>query len=472
MATRRQILSTLGVSTIAATLPVVSATAKEKPKTVIPKRVLGRTGHMVTPLALGGQAALQWTPQGVDAPDIIVRAVELDVNYLDSANVYGPSQMNYGEAFRRINLVPGKPGYDAALREHLYIASKTNKRFARDPSAQPGAALAVEELKRTLTQMFGDGNGFIPEGAYLNAIQIHALGSYEDIDRLYLGMPERGGKMPEQIGAFAALLDYRDGTNYTGLNPDHRHWVRHVGVTGHLNSPILMKMLRKDEGNNLDTLLVALNVNDKLYLPHQNNVLPLAVARGMGVIAMKVFADGVFFGKEARFSKTPADVITTVGDPAKLNYHDMIRYTLSLPGVSCAVIGTGHIDRKDPSKDQLVMNLAAAIDEPMTPAEREKLEQQSAAMFGPTTNYFQSPAQGLTQPTEVKATKLADRVAVSWQAGYAGANPIRSYQIRVGGKTVLAIPARPQLTMAPLTAYLTPSEAAGGAVDVIASETI
>ena len=59
------------------------------------------------------------------------------MNYLDSANVYGPSQMNYGEAFRRINLVPGKPGYNAALREHLYIASKTNKRFARDPSASP-----------------------------------------------------------------------------------------------------------------------------------------------------------------------------------------------------------------------------------------------------------------------------------------------------------------------------------------------
>ena len=239
MATRRQILTTLGATTMAASLSPVAAAAKEKPKTVIPKRVLGRTGHMVTPLALGGQASLQWTPEGVDAPDIIVRAVELGVNYLDTANVYGPSQMNYGEAFRRLHLVPGTAGYDSALREKLFLASKTTRRFARDPSAQPDAQMTIDDLKRSLTQIFGDGKGSIPEGAYLNSIQIHALGKIEDIDALYLGMAERGGKMPEQIGAFAALLDYRDGTNYTGLNPDHRRWVRHIGVTGHLDSNIL-----------------------------------------------------------------------------------------------------------------------------------------------------------------------------------------------------------------------------------------
>jgi hypothetical protein len=208
-------------------------------------------------------------------------------------------------------------------------------------------------------------------------------------------------------------------------------------------------------------------------LPHQNNVLPLAVARGMGVIAMKVFADGAFVGKEAHWTRGPQEVVTTVGDAqGRLNTHDMVRYTLSLPGVSCAVIGTGHIDRKDPAKDQIVANLAAAIDEPMTPAEREKLEREAAAKFGATTNYFQEKARGLVQPTDIKVTKLADRVAVSWQAGYAGANPIRSWQIRSGGKTLLTIPFRPQLTMAPLTAYLTPAEAAGGNIEVVASETI
>jgi hypothetical protein len=93
-------------------------------------------------------------------------------------------------------------------------------------------------------------------------------------------------------------------------------------------------------------------------------------------------------------------------------------------------------------------------------------------MFGPTTNYFQAPATGLVQPTDVKVAKSADRVVVSWQAGYAGAKPIRSWQIRSGGKTLLTIPFRPQLSMAPLTAYLKAEQAAGGNVDVVASETI
>jgi aryl-alcohol dehydrogenase-like predicted oxidoreductase len=473
MTNRRQILTALGGTTLAATLPLGAAAAKSaaKPAPVIPKRTLGRTGAMVTPLALGGQAALQWTPPGTDAPDIIVRAVQLGLNYLDSANVYGPSQVNYGEAFRRINLAPGRPNYDAALREKLYIASKTNKRFARDPSQPAGATLAIDDLKRSMTQMFGDGQGAVPDGAYLDAIQIHALGKVEDIDTLYLGMKERGGRMPEKIGAFAALIDYRDGTNYTGLNPQHKRWVRHVGVTGHLSSPILMKMLRLDENHDLDQLLVALNVNDKLYQPHQYNVLPLAVARGMGVIAMKVFADGVFFGKEARFSRNPDDVNTKVGN-AKISTHDMVRYTLSLPGVCCAIIGTGHIDRADASKDQMVANLAAAIDTPMTADERAALETAAAEKYGATTNYFQEPAKGLIQPTDVKVTKDGGRVLVSWQAGYAGARPIQSYQIKAGGKTVLTIPARVQLGMAPLTAWLTNETLPDGAIEVVASETI
>ena len=310
MITRRNILKLLGTLPAAGYLTtnhVWAETATER----LPKRLLGRTGRWVTPLALGGQASLQWTAPGIDAPDIIVRAVQLGLNYLDSANLYGPSQMNYGEAFRRIHLAPGAPDYNAPLRESLYIATKTRERFALGPSSpaatSPGAT-AVTDIKRSLTQMFGDGKGYIPEDAYLDAIQMHAISTMEDVDQLYLGMAERGSKMPDRIGAFPALLDYRDGTNYTGLNPEHKHYVRHVGATGHLSSPVLMEMLRRDTGNNLDTLLVALNANDTLYTSHQFNVLQLAVGRGMGVIAMKLFGDGTFYGKDPHFSKVPADV--------------------------------------------------------------------------------------------------------------------------------------------------------------------
>ncbi len=151
---------------------------------------------------------------------------------------------------------------------------------------------AIDDLKRSLTQMFGDGKGYIPEGAYVDCMQIHFLAQMDSVDMIYEGLGDRGSNMPERIGALAGLLAYRNGTNYTGLNPEHRIYVKHIGITGHSESPILMRAIRRDTYDAIDTLLVSLNANDRLYGANQNNVLPLAMARGVGIIAMKVFADG------------------------------------------------------------------------------------------------------------------------------------------------------------------------------------
>jgi aryl-alcohol dehydrogenase-like predicted oxidoreductase len=418
---------------------------------------------------------MQWTAQGIDAPDIIVRAVQLGVNYLDSANVYGPSQVNYGEAFRRMHLVPGAADYNPALRESLYIASKTWERYGAGPSTSlfpnPGAT-AVSDLERTLTQMFGDGKGYIPEGAYLDALQLHCVDTTEQIDQIYLGMAERGSKMPERIGTMATLLDYRDGTNYTGLNPKNKRYIRHIGVTGHLSSPVLMEVLRRDTENNLDTLLVALNANDKLYTSHEFNVLQVAVGRGMGVIAMKLFGDGSFFGKESHFSRSTADVIYSVGKADKANYQDLVRYSLSIPGVSCAVTGIGHIDREKPENDQLVANLAAATQDPASPADRRRIERETAERYGATTNYFQLAQSGLAQPTVVKVEKAngSDQVTVRWNTAIAAARPISRYEIRSGDRLLLSVPYRPQLTPDLLWASVPASAVGGGTVTVTAKE--
>jgi aryl-alcohol dehydrogenase-like predicted oxidoreductase len=475
MVSRRNILKVLGTLPAAGYLATSRTAWAEAPRPKLPQRLLGRTGRWVTPLALGGQASLQWTAPGIDAPDIIVRAVQLGVNYLDSANVYGPSQMNYGEAFRRLHLVPGTPEYNAPLRASLYIASKTRERYGLGPSSQaataPGAT-AVSDLRRTLTQMFGDGKGYIPEGAYIDAIQMHALQGMEEADQLYEGMAERGGKMPDRIGAIAAMLDYRDGTNYTGLNPERRQWVRHIGVTGHFSSPMLMEVLRRDTGDNIDTLLVALNANDKLYTSHEYNVLQLAVARGMGVIAMKVFADGVFYGKEPHFSRVPEDVIRSVGKPDKISHEDLVRYTLSIPGVSCAVTGIGQIDRAKPENDQLVTNLASATQDPASAELRRKIENEMAQRYGATTNYFQLKQAGLVQPTEVKIEKAAgsDQVTVRWNTAIAAAKPITAYEIKSNDRLLLSLPYRPQLTTELLWASLPAAVVGDGKVTVIARE--
>ena len=441
----------------------------------LPKRLLGRTGRWVTPLALGGQASLQWTAPGIDAPDIIVRAVQLGVNYLDSANVYGPSQMNYGEAFRRMHLAPGTADYNPALRESLYVASKTRERYALGPSsasAQTPGATAVSDIKRTLTQMFGDGKGTIPEGAYLDAIQMHALGSMDDVDQLYLGMAERGRQDA------AADRRLRGAARLPRRHELHRPESREPAVRAAHRDDRPPQLAGSDgdaaprHENNLDTLLVALNANDKLYTSHEYNVLQLAVGRGMGVIAMKLFGDGSFYGKDPHFSKTTADVIYSVGKADKANYQDLVRYSLSIPGVSCAVTGIGHIDREKPENDQLVANLAAATQDPASPAERRRIEREVAGIYGATTNYFQLAQTGLVQPSVVKVEKVDgnDQVVGPLEHGDRGGQADRQLRDPQRGPAPLVGPVPPQLTPDLLWASLPASAVGSGTLTVVAKE--
>ena len=459
MYTRRELARALGA--IPALHMGASAQLQSEFVARLNHRLLGRTGRWVTPLGLGGQASLQWTNRGIDPADIIVRAIELGINYLDSANAYGPSQANYQTAIWRLHLSAADSEYNAALRERLYFATKTSQRYAFN-RAQPNAATAISELRQSMTVMFGDGKGWVPDGAWLDAMQIHAVGSDQQVDQIFEGMDDRANlRARDRIGVLAGLLDYRDGTNYTGLNPEHRHWIRHIGITGHQSSMVLMRALRMDQGNALDTLLVALNANDRNYCSHQHNVIPVAVAKGMGVIAMKAFADGVFYGKPARFSNSPADVVLSVGRPGAVEPADLVRYPLSVPGVGVLITGIGMID-------QLAANFDAALTDVANEAERRRIESTVADRHGTATNYFQDK-RGLTQPPEPRIERDADRLTIQWTTAYAGPDPIRSYQIYSGDQVVLTVPFRPQTTLAPLAVTLPANEAGEGPFRVAAS---
>jgi hypothetical protein len=146
-------------------------------------RRFGKTGFRVTTLGLGGQASLQWTPDDVDPVSIILKAFKIGINYFDTSNLYAGSQLNYGAAFRQLNLIPGEPGYDAGLRESIFLTTKTHIRWAKPGFANTEevgnwtqgdhGGGAVADLKRSLSQMFGDGKGNYPEGAYVNMILRH-----------------------------------------------------------------------------------------------------------------------------------------------------------------------------------------------------------------------------------------------------------------------------------------------------------
>jgi hypothetical protein len=57
----------------------------------------------------------------------------------------------------------------------------------------------------------------------------------------------------------------------------------------------MMEMIQRDKRDILEGMLVAVNANDRQNFSMQCNVIPVAAANKMGVIAMKVFADGAMY---------------------------------------------------------------------------------------------------------------------------------------------------------------------------------
>ena len=421
------------------------------------KRPFARLNHEVTTLGLGGQASLQWTPSDVDPVPIILKAFDLGVNYFDTSNLYGPSQTNYGKAFTQLDLIPGKAGYNESLRRSIFLTSKTHLRMGKGSSALEhvnnwtnGDGIgAVDDLKRSLSQIFGDGKGGYPKGAYLDMILLHSMSSMNEVEAVYTGLYDTDASA-EQIGALAALRDYRDGTNLTGLNPKEEKLVRHIGFSGHYSPPVMMDLIQRDTENVLDAVLVAVNSNDKFYFNMQNNLLPIASAKNMGIIGMKVFADGAMYSKGAHWSREPKHVVRTVGSP-ELESAPLVRYTLTTPGVHTVIIGIGQINN-DPAKCQLKQNYAAAqvAPEDMTQNERAALEQRTKQVKGSKTNYFQREYVPLSAPRNPGAVHQRGKgVQLEWDTAFAGQHPLDHYEIWRNEEKIGEIQHQPQATRKP-----------------------
>src|SRR5512138_1741502 len=107
---------------------------------------LGRTGYRVGILSLGGQATLEIPGKEAESEAILNRAIDLGVNYIDSAAGYGN-----GTSEKHIGLVL------KARRKETWVTSKTADR-TYDGS--------MKLLDRTLTSMQTD---------HLDLWQIHNL---------------------------------------------------------------------------------------------------------------------------------------------------------------------------------------------------------------------------------------------------------------------------------------------------------
>ncbi len=459
---RRKFAKTTLLATAATALaPGFFASCSKIPQPM--KRSFGKLGFDVTTMGLGGQSSIQWTPEGIDPVKIILKAFDLGINYFDTSNLYGPSQGYYGQAFRIKNLIPGEENYKADLRKSIFLTTKTHLRFAKGNVDVEGVnnwtngengSHTVDDLKRSLSFMFGDAQGNYPEGAYVDMVLMHSVSTRQEVDALYEGLEDTNPEA-ERIGALAALRDYRDGTNRTGLNPKNEKLLRHIGFSGHWDPAVMMYMIQRDRSNLLDAMLVAINANDKLMFNMQYNVIPLAAAKNMGIIAMKVFADGAMYTKPAEWSGRPDHVVLTVGSKT-LSSRKLIKYSLTTPGVHLAIIGIGQISEEE-EKCQLTDNLLASQVEAegMSLQERESIEQMAAKVKEGKTNYFQTTAIPLTAPDQVSVSRSLEgdsqNITLAWNTAFAGDAPLKMYEIWRDDNKVYETAFTPQLTTDPFT---------------------
>jgi predicted aldo/keto reductase-like oxidoreductase len=140
--------------------------------------------------------------------------------------------------------------------------------------------------------------------------------------------------------------------------------VRFLGLTGHHDPVILLEAMRRFD---FDTLLVALNAADIHRLSFITTVLPEAARQGMGVIGMKVLAQGALLGR------------------GKLSVEEAMHYVLSLPGVSHVIVGC-----KTPAEVDENARIAGAF-APLDIPRRQVLEERTRAGAA-TFAYYKRPS--------------------------------------------------------------------------------
>jgi aryl-alcohol dehydrogenase-like predicted oxidoreductase len=202
----------------------------------LPKRKLGKTGAQVTILGLGGEGILRTFGYDAAAARLINRAIDLGINYCESARAYAGSESYYGLALHE-------------RRREIFLTSKSH---ARDKNG------ALAHLQETLTNMRTD---------YLDLWQVHDVRTDDDIERIF-----------GPGGAIEAFIEAKE----KGL-------ARFIGVTGHQDPVIIRRCI---EMFDFDTVLAPVNPAELSYKSFMQDVVPVANDKQMGIIGMKVYFRG------------------------------------------------------------------------------------------------------------------------------------------------------------------------------------
>ena len=209
------------------------------PAIPIPTRSLGKTGQQVTLYGLGGLFTVSRHDRHEQAVEIVNRAIDLGVNYVDTSALYGhgASELNIGTVMKE-------------RRDEVFLASKSH-----DYTYDGAMALVEQSLRRLQTD-------------HLDLYQHHFLGRLGQLEQL------QGKRSARQ--AFERLRD--EGT------------VRYIGVTGH-SARLLADAL---EDYPYDCALITLNAAREVMDDPEDldRFFRVAQEKEVGVIAMKAVVRG------------------------------------------------------------------------------------------------------------------------------------------------------------------------------------
>jgi len=261
----------------------------------VERRRLGKTDIMASVLGFGGAEIGYQRVSGRTVARLLGSALDAGLNVIDTAECYEDSEVLIGRA-----LGPRRREF------HLFTKCGHARGWAR-ADWRPAPLLA--SIERSLRRLETD---------YLDLIQLHSCS---------LNELRRGD-------AIAALERARD-----------RGWARYIGYSGDGAAARYAV-----ECGRFDTLQTSVSIADQEVI---EGTLPMAIARQMGVIAKRPLANAAW-----RYQKKPAEpYYQTYWSRLKtLDYRFLtsapetaagtaLRFTLSVPGVHTAIVGTTRPER-------------------------------------------------------------------------------------------------------------------------------
>ncbi|HOB85147.1 MAG TPA: aldo/keto reductase [Bacteroidales bacterium] len=264
------------IRTTAVTVPLIglfpanlSEVKRKKVKGKIEKRMLGKTGEMLSVIGFGGIVVKDATT--AEAAERVKMAIDAGINYFDVAPSYGNAEVMLGPALE-------------PYRKGVFLACKTQKR-SRDE--------AREELEQSLKNLRTD---------HFDLYQFHAVTTMEDVEKIHAP----GGAMETYLQA------RKDGK------------IRFIGFSAHSVEAAMAMMDRFD----FDTILFPFNYTTWNAGNFGPQVLARAQEKKMGILALKAMAKGPW-PKNADRTKYPKcwyEPLTTTEDILM-----GLRFTLSHP---------------------------------------------------------------------------------------------------------------------------------------------